>query len=37
MSRFIGRIEQLVALLHSMQEVDFAKAFEVDVISLRAL
>ncbi|MCA5922802.1 hypothetical protein [Curtobacterium oceanosedimentum] len=36
MRRFIGRIEQFVPLLLKMQEVDFAKAFELDVISLRS-
>ncbi|WP_412872184.1 hypothetical protein [Curtobacterium flaccumfaciens] len=36
MRRFIRRIEQFIPLLLKMQEVDFAKAFELDVISLRS-
>lgn len=36
LSKLIERIEQLVPLLLSMQEVDYARAFQQDVIAIRS-
>lgn len=36
LSKLIERLEQLVPLLLSMQEVDYARAFQQDVIAIRS-